>query len=402
MARRNFEFSNSAGDTLAGILEVPASGDIHAAALFAHCFTCTKNIRAAASIAGALAEQGIACLRFDFTGLGESEGDFGRTGFSANVDDLVAAAQALEQELAAPALLVGHSLGGTAVLMAAPRIESCVAVATIGAPGSAAHVMQHFAEGVDEIRTQGHATVNIGGRAFRLQREFVADLESQPETPQLGDLRRALLVMHSPVDNIVSIDHATQIFTAARHPKSFVSLDRADHLLRQREDAAYVAQVIAAWASRYLPEIPVVEEADHEPGVTAVTGAGSFRTEIQAGPHRLVADEPASVGGENTGPTPYGLLSAALAACTSMTLQMYARRKKIALSSAAVTVTHEKIHAKDCDECESEGGRVDQFERQIELNGDLTDAQHKRLLEIADMCPVHRTLHGEIVVRNRE
>ena len=399
MAKRNFLFSNAAGEQLAGVLETPGSGEIRAVALFAHCFTCTKNIRAATYIARALAEQGIACLRFDFTGLGESEGDFGASGFSANVADLVAAARALGETVAAPSLLVGHSLGGTAVLMAAREIESCVAVATLGAPGNAGHVTHHFAEGLDEIRRQGHATVSIGGRPFLLRRQFIDDLEAQPVEPQLADLKRALLVMHSPMDTVVGIDQATEIFSAARHPKSFVSLDRADHLLTNAADAAYAAQVIAAWASRYLP---VTETGaigtDEEPGVTAVTGADGFRTEIQAGPHRLIADEPPGVGGEDSGPTPYGLLSAALAACTSMTLQMYARRKKIALESTAVTVVHEKIHARDCEACETREGRVDRFDKRIRLTGELSDQERARLLEIADMCPVHRTLHSEVAV----
>lgn len=401
MARRAFHFSNAAGEQLAGILELPATGEMRAVALFAHCFTCTKNIRAAAAIGGALARQGIACLRFDFTGLGDSEGDFGATGFSANVADLVAAAGALEQELAAPSLLIGHSLGGTAVLMAARNIDACVAVATIGSPGSAGHVVHLFADGIDEIKTRGQATVDIGGRPFQLRREFIDDLEAQPAEPELGDLKRALLVMHSPVDQVVAIRHATDIFTAARHPKSFVSLDHADHLLTKAEDAAYAANVIAAWAERYLPAPAFEEDSAVEPGVTAVTGSDGFRTEIQAGPHRLLADEPAAVGGDNTGPTPYGLLSAALAACTSMTLQMYARHKKITLDSASVTVTHDRIHAQDCEDCESAAGRVDRFDRRIKLDGQLTGEQRERMLEIADMCPVHRTLHGEILVTGR-
>jgi putative redox protein len=402
MARQNFAFSNDDGEQLAGVLETPADGDIRAVALFAHCFTCTKNIRAAANIAGALAAQGIACLRFDFTGLGESEGDFASSGFSANVADLVAAAQALGDAVGAPSLLVGHSLGGTAVLMAARQIPSCEAVATIGSPGHAGHVMHLLAENVDEIRAHGQATVKIGGRPFQMKQSFLADLEAQPEEPRLADLDRALLVMHSPLDKVVGIDQATAIFGAAKHPKSFVSLDRADHLLSDAGDAAYAAQVIAAWAARYLPDPSGDDAEDETPGVTAVTYAGSFHTEIKAGQHRLLADEPASVGGENTGPTPYGLLSASLAACTTMTLQMYAKRKKLALEAAEVTVEHQKIHAQDCEHCESAAGRIDRFDKRIRLTGELTDEQRKRLLEIADMCPVHRTLHSEVVVATRE
>ena len=398
MGRQTVEFPNAAGEKLAGILETPDGRSPRACALFAHCFTCTKNIRAASQISAALVERGIAVLRFDFTGLGESEGDFGGSGFSGNVDDLVAAAGYLERDWEAPALLVGHSLGGTAVLMAAQRIPSASAVATLGAPSHAAHVQQHFAESVDEIRERGSATVDIGGRPFQLRREFIDDLDDQPVEPRLRDLDKALLVMHSPVDTIVGIDNASEIFASAMHPKSFVSLDKADHLLQKPADSTYAANVIASWAERYLPEETQHTTEANEGEVVAVTGSQGFHTPVQAGPHVLIADEPASVGGEDTGPTPYGLLSAALAACTSMTLQMYARRKKIRLDAARVAVTHRKIHARDCERCESTDGKVDRFTRRISLDGEMTPDQHARMLEIADMCPVHRTLHSEVEI----
>jgi uncharacterized OsmC-like protein/alpha-beta hydrolase superfamily lysophospholipase len=401
MARQSFRFANASGEQLAGILETPGSGDIRAVALFAHCFTCTKNHLAATRIARALADRSIAVLRFDFTGLGESEGEFARSGFSANVDDLVTAARALESRLAAPSLLIGHSLGGTAALMAAPEIESCVAVATIGAPASAAHVIRHLAEGVQSIREHGQVRVDIGGRPFALRREFLDDLEAQPIVPRLETLRRALLIMHSPIDTVVGIDNAAEIFLAARHPKSFISLDRADHLLRDPTDANYAAALIAAWAEHYLPPATIDQSTDREPGVTAVTGNDAFRTSIRAGSHQLIADEPPAAGGHDAGPTPYGLLSAALAACTTMTLQMYARHKKLGLESAAVTVSHEKIHARDCEQCETTEGRIDHFDRRIRLTGELTVEQRTRMLEIADRCPVHRTLHGEVVVSSK-
>ncbi len=398
MARQTVRFPNAAGEHLAGILETPDGRSPRACALFAHCFTCTKNIRAASQISAALVERGIAVLRFDFTGLGESEGDFGGSGFSSNVDDLVAAAEYLEREWEAPALLIGHSLGGTAVLMAAERIASATAVATLGAPAQAAHVQHHFAESVDEIRERGSATVDIGGRPFQLRREFIDDLDAQPVQLRLKDLGKALLVMHSPVDTIVGIDNASEVFASAMHPKSFVSLDRADHLLGEPADAAYAANVIASWAERYLPEETRHTTEANEGEVLAVTGSQGYHTPIQAGPHMLIADEPASVGGEDTGPTPYGLLSASLAACTSMTLQMYARRKKIRLDQARVAVTHQKIHARDCESCESGDGKVDQFRRRIALTGEMTTEQRARMLEIADMCPVHRTLHSEVEI----
>ncbi|MDJ0927018.1 MAG: alpha/beta fold hydrolase [Gammaproteobacteria bacterium] len=398
MSRQNVSFPNAQGEQLAGVLETPATVEPRACALFAHCFTCTKNIRAAIHISRSLVDAGFAVLRFDFTGLGESEGDFGSSGFSANVADLVAAADFLEQHVAPPGLLIGHSLGGLAALYAAPRIESCVAVVTLGAPARADHVQHLFAGGIDEIRAQGEATVEIAGRPFRLSKSFLDDLLVEP--PALQDLNRALLVMHSPVDTIVGIDNASEIFLDARHPKSFVSLDSADHLLGNPQDSAYAAGVIAAWADRYLPATAAAAGRSGET-VTAVTGAGSFRTAIDAAGHSLIADEPASVGGEDTGPTPYGLLSAALAACTSMTLQMYARRKKILLDEAAVSIRHEKIHADDCESCESSSGRIDRFDKEIRLTGELTSEQRARMLEIADMCPVHRTLHSEVEVRSK-
>ncbi len=398
MARLNVNFPNTDGEQLAGILETPV-GEIRACALFAHCFTCTKNIRAAVRISEALVAHGIAVLRFDFTGLGESEGEFGTSGFSSNVEDLIAAADYLQREWQAPALLIGHSLGGTAVLMAADRIPSALAVATLGAPAYAAHVAQHFGESVDEIRERGSATVNIGGRPFQLRREFIDDLEAQPVEPRLRELDKALLVLHSPVDTIVGIDNASDIFAAAMHPKSFISLGQADHLLRKDTDAAYAANMIAAWAEPYLPAADTKIAAESSEGsVTAVTSEDGFRTPIMAGAHPLLADEPVSLGGTDTGPSPYGLLSAALAACTSMTLQMYARRKKINLREAEVAVDHEKIHAKDCESCESSEGRVDKFSRRIRLSGEISAEQRARMLEIADRCPVHRTLHGQVEV----
>jgi putative redox protein len=398
MARLNVNFPNADGEQLAGILDTPA-GEIRACALFAHCFTCTKNIRAAARISEALVAHGIAVLRFDFTGLGESEGEFGASGFSTNVEDLIAAADYLQRDWQAPTLLIGHSLGGTAVLMAADKIPSALAVATLGAPAYAAHVAQHFGESVDEIRERGSATVNIGGRPFQLRREFIDDLEAQPVEPRLRELNKALLVLHSPVDTIVGIDNASDIFAAAIHPKSFISLGKADHLLSKDTDAAYAANMIAAWAEPYLPAADTKSPAENSEGsVIAITSADGFRTPIMAGAHPLLADEPVSFGGTDAGPSPYGLLSAALAACTSMTLQMYARRKKIALREAEVAVDHKKIHAQDCESCESTDGRVDRFNRRIRLSGDINAEQRARMLEIADRCPVHRTLHGKVEV----
>lgn len=392
-------FDNHDGQTLSGILDLPAAAPV-GYALFAHCFTCSKNLKAAGNIARAMSDAGIAVLRFDFTGLGQSEGAFADTNFSSNVEDLHAAVRYLAREHEAPAILVGHSLGGTAVLQAAAQIESAVAVATIGSPSEPSHVARMFSGSEDALREHGEAEINLGGRPFLMKQQFLDDLGKQDLRSSLGSMRKALLIMHAPLDDVVEIDNAAELFTAAKHPKSFISLDNADHLLSQEADSKYAGQVLASWASRYLPAKDRSETLRAAAGeVVARTLAGGFRTEMHAGRHALVADEPSSVGGTDQGPTPYDLLSAALAACTSMTLQMYARHKKIALESATIRVEHDKIHAKDCEDCESDSGKIDEFRRTIALQGDLSDAQRNRMLEIADRCPVHLTLHSETKVR---
>ncbi len=399
MQNLKVEFENPNGKALSGILDLPTEDPV-AYALFAHCFTCSKNLKAAGNIARALNDERIAVLRFDFTGLGQSEGEFADTNFSSNVDDLLAAVEFLEREHDAPSILVGHSLGGTAMLQAAARIESAVAVATIGSPAEPVHVARMFRGHEKDLAEHGEAEVNLGGRPFLVRQQFLDDLERHDVSGSIGSLRKALLIMHAPLDDIVEIDNASALFLAAKHPKSFVSLDSADHLLTDNDDSRYAGEVLAAWASRYLPH------ADHgEPfrvaagEVVARTYTDGFRTDVKAGRHTLVADEPRSVGGTNAGPSPYDLLSAALATCTSMTLHMYAAHKKLDLESATVRVKHGKIHAEDCEDCESDTGRIDEFQRSISLRGNLTDAQTQRVLEIADKCPVHRTLEGEIKVR---
>ena len=404
MAATKVRFEGADGNELVGQVEMPVGAAPKAWALFAHCFTCTRNILAARNISRSLAGRGIAVLRFDFAGLGESDGDFADTNFSSNVADLVAAAEFLGREYEAPRILVGHSLGGTAVLAAAPSIPSSVAVATIGSPSTAGHVA-HLLEGSREaIERDGEAEVRLAGRPFRIRKQFLDDIDNQALPGSLRKLRRALMVFHSPVDDTVHVDNAAEIFTSALHPKSFVSLDQADHLLSNAVDSEYVGSVLSSWAAKYLPEVagddpvPVAPEGE----VVARTGAGGFRTAINAGGHALVADEPKSVGGSDTGPTPYGLLSAALAACTSMTLRMYAAHKKIDLEAATVTVTHDRVHAVDCEDCEQTGAtKLDRFRRTLVLDGDLTDAQRQRMLEIADRCPVHRTLHSEVRVETQ-
>ncbi len=393
-------FENQDGQQLSGVLDLP-DGKPVGFALFAHCFTCSKNLKAVGNIARAMNDAGIAVLRFDFTGLGQSEGEFADTNFSSNVDDLLAAADFLAHEYEAPAILVGHSLGGTAVLQAAAQIDSAVAVATIGSPSEPAHVARMLAGSEDSLRERGEAEVDLGGRPFLVKQQFVDDLHRHDLPSSIGSLRKALLVMHAPLDAVVDIGNASRLFAAAKHPKSFISLDDADHLLSRQRDSRYAGQVLASWASRYL-DVP--KKTGKAPrvvgGVVATTPGNSFRTEVRSGKHRFIADEPKTVGGTDMGPTPYDLLSAALATCTSMTLRMYANHKKLALESATVRVSHNKIHAEDCKDCESDTGKIDEFQRTITLAGDLTDAQRKRMLEIADRCPVHLTLHSETKVRS--
>lgn len=404
MASKTVRFENASGGQLAGHLYTPDAGAPRAYAVFAHCFTCTKNLVASRNIADAMSTEGVATLVFDFTGLGDSEGEFADSNFTTNVEDIVAAADFLEDEYEAPRILVGHSLGGTAVLMAAAHVDSAVAVATIASPAEAGHVSHLLAGSREDIEKAGEAEVLLAGRPFRIKKQFLDDIQGHSVVDSVAKLRKAYLVMHAPLDDTVGVDNASTLFAAARHPKSFVSLDRADHLLMRPDDSRYAGALIAAWAARYLGE-PAAASATPEgaPGaVVATTRAGAFRTEVNAGGHRLVADEPAGVGGEDSGPSPYDFLATALAACTTMTLKMYAEHKKLPLEHVTASVRHEKIHASDCADCESEGkARIDVFERELTIAGDLSDAQRQRMLEIADRCPVHRTLHAETKVRTR-
>jgi putative redox protein len=403
MASQALTFANASGELLAATIDLPVNGKPRGYALFAHCFTCGKDLKALRHISRALTARCIAVLRFDFTGLGASEGEFADTTFSSNVADLVAAARHLEAEYAAPQILVGHSLGGTAVLAAAAQLPSVKAVATIGAPCDAAHVVHHFEEHKAKIEEDGEAEVNLGGRPFRIRKALLDDLAGQSMGEAIHRLGRALLIFHSPVDRVVGIDNATSIYQAALHPKSFVSLDQADHLVSDEADAEYIGTVIAAWASKYVAALGPTwrDETQGEERVIARIGAQGFVTEIDAGGHPLVADEPVALGGCDQGPSPYQLLNAALGACTAMTLRMYAERKQLPLEGVRVRLAHAKVHAKDCADCPQDTSRVDVIEREIELDGDLDDAQRQRLLEIADRCPVHRTLHEAVVVRSR-
>ena len=402
MPSERFDFSNAAGERLAALLDSPIEPP-RAYALFAHCFTCGKDIRAAKRIAEALTALGIAVLRFDFTGLGSSEGEFGNTTFSSNVADLIAAADALRRTRRAPAILIGHSLGGAAVLAAAADVAEARAVVTIAAPCDPAHVVGLFKDRIGEIDTAGGIDVNLAGRAFRISRAFLDDVNQQKLRDRIGALHKALLVFHSPTDDIVGIENATYIFTAAKHPKSFVSLAGADHLLSRRSDATYVANVIRAWAERYLDVVDIGRDLPSEAGVTVQeTRAGRFQQEVRTGRHRFLADEPVDVGGLDSGPGPYDLVLAGLGACTSMTLRLYAERKAVPLDRVTVRLGHSRIHAVDCENCETKEGMIDRIDRVITLAGDLNEEQRIRLIEIADKCPVHRTLTSEIDIRTVE
>lgn len=398
---RPVSFPGAFGTALAARLDSPA-GAPRACAVFAHCFTCSKETKAAATISAALAEHGFAVLRFDFTGLGGSEGDFANTNFSSNVDDLVAAADFLRREHRAPALLVGHSLGGTAMLAAAARIPEAVAVATLGSPFEPEHVLRLLKDSVETIDARGDARVEIAGRDFRIKKQFLDDIRGRKIGGALAQLGKALMVMHSPRDTIVDIDNAAKIFTAARHPKSFVSLDPADHLISRREDALYAGQLLAAWALRYAAPAPEALPAP-QAGTVLVreTREGKFTNQAFVGSHVIRADEPVAAGGLDTGLSPYDLLCASLGACTAMTLRLYADLKSIPLERVSVELKHDKIHAADCAECETREGRIDRIERLIALEGNLEPQHRARLLEIADKCPVHRTLHSEILIRTR-
>ncbi|OLT05868.1 osmotically inducible protein C [Pseudonocardia sp. CNS-004] len=383
---------------MAARLDLPET-EPHAYALFAHCFTCGKDVVAAARIARALTERGIAVLRFDFTGLGGSGGEFGNTHFSSNIADLGRAADHLREYFAAPSILIGHSLGGAAVLAAAHLIPEVRAVATIGAPADPQHVVGLFAEHRARIDQDGDAEVLLAGRTFRVRRELLDDLAAQPQAARIASLGAALLVLHSPTDELVGVDNARRIFDTARHPKSFIALDGADHLLTAPDDAAFVAAVLAPWAARYLPKSAEPTPDAGREGHVVVFGKrpSTLAQHITVGPHHLVADEPVPVG-DDTGPTPYDLLLAALGACTAMTLRLYAQRKHWPLDDVTVSLRHSRIHAEDCANCETQAGMLDRIERVIQLDGDLDDDQRKRLLEIADRCPVHRTLQSEIVI----
>lgn len=402
MKAKEIYFKNKDGESLSGILELPLDAEPAHYAIFAHCFTCSKDIRAARNITFALSQKGFGVLRFDFTGLGESEGEFEDTNFTSNVNDIAAAAEYLSEHYSSPELLVGHSLGGTAVLMAGSQMDSVKAIATIGAPCEPDHVLKLLKEDIEDIRQQGKATVTLAGRDFSVKSQFVEDLEAQGIQRILEDMReKSLLVMHSPQDKTVEVINARAIYEAAHHPKSFVSLDGADHLLSHKEDSLYAGDLIACWVQRYLKPKEPEKDRKSEEQVMARLAEGPFLTEILAGHHHLLADEPEHVGGQDLGPSPYELLTSGLGACTAMTIKMYANRKKWDLNEVVVHLNYDNDYLEDCEKCEDEERKIGRFERIIEIKGELDEKQIKRILAIANKCPVHKTLEQGVTIETR-
>lgn len=400
MSSQKINFQNAEGETLSARLELPVNQHPHTYAIFAHCFTCNKNLTAVRNISRALNMNGIAVLRFDFTGLGESEGEFADTNFTSNIQDLIQAAAYLEKHHQAPKIMIGHSLGGAATVCASKQIESVRAIATIGAPFQPAHVSHLFENSLEEIEENGEAQVMIGGRQLRVKKQFLDDIENQITADHIKNLGKAIAILHSPQDRTVEIENAAKIYHAAHHPKSFITLDGADHLLSKKEDSLYAGEMIATWAKRYI-DIPKAENLKAKKQVAVRLGAEGFTTEVMARKHSLTADEPESVGGNDFGPTPYELVAAGLGACTAMTMQMYARRKKWDLKEVTVQLKHYKDYAEDAADVENQKSKIDHFDREITVEGDLSEEQKQRLLVIADKCPVHRTLHGDVKVESR-
>lgn len=402
MQSQRVEFSNIKGETLSGVLETP-DGNPLGWAIFAHCFTCSKKSLAASRVARGLAARGIGVLRFDFTGLGDSEGEFATSGFSSNVSDLLAASTWMAETGRAPGLMIGHSLGGAAAVVAAGEVDTVRAVATIGAPSDAGHVVEQFKQHVPEIEAEGRAQVNLGGRPFTLSRAFLDDVRAATVLDRVKSLKKPFLILHAPGDDVVGIDNATDLFVAAKHPKSFVSLDNADHLLTGKADADFVTDVLVGWSARYLDvqAVPQSGDAQQNKVVIRETGQnGPYQNEVLIGGRRYFADEPASMGGSDTGPDPYAWVAAGLGACTSITMRMYANRKQWPVDRFTVSVDHEKRHAEDCVDC-GPRDKIDVFTRSIEIEGDLDDEARARILEIADKCPVHRTLEKGSKVETR-
>lgn len=399
MRSNKITFINSQGETLAARLDLPANQDPHNFAIFAHCFTCSKDFSAVRNVSRALASEGFGVLRFDFMGLGGSSGDFSETNFTSNVNDLVSASEFLAKEYRAPSLLVGHSLGGAAAIFAGNEIDSIEAVATIGAPSNPAHVQKQLGNKIDTIRSRGAAEVTLAGRPFTFKKQFLDDLESSSCVQAAKTLDKALLIMHSPQDDTVSIKNAEEIYLAAHHPKSFVTLDGSEHLLIDKENASYVGKIVAGWAARYIPKPEIQEITTTHQVVASLDSEDGFSTLLKLGNHHLKADEPERVGGNDYGPTPYELLAGSLSACTAMTIQMYAKRKEWHIENVEVHTSYSKTYAQDCETCpDDNSAKIDTFHREIKITSQLDERQLQRVLQIADKCPVHKTLHNETQV----
>ena len=398
MKVERIEFTNAEGILLSARLELPVDERPSAYTIFAHCFTCSKDLQAVVNISRSLTQKGMAVLRFDFTGLGESQGEFSDTNFSSNISDLLSAYEHLAKKYKSPQLVIGHSLGGAAVLAAAEHMPEIKAVVTIGAPSTPDHVTHLFNKNLAEIEAEGEADVKIGGRPFKIKKQFLRDINQTTQSKKIATLNRALLVLHSPQDAIVGIENAREIYEQAHHPKSYISLDGADHLLSKKSDSVYAGNLISSWAARYV-SLEKTQTLETEQQVSVRTGEKEYVTEVKTENHYLLADEPLSLGGTDLGPTPYDLLVAALGTCTSITLRMYANHKKLNLKEVRVHLQHSKEHKEDCENADSNESKIDHINREIELIGNLTQEEKDRLLEIADKCPVHRTLHSEVVIK---
>ena len=394
-----FSFENASGLQLAAIVDLPIL-PIKYFALYAHCFSCGKDILVAARIARSLAAKGIAVMRFDFTGIGSSEGSFEESNFTNNCLDIVAATEYMRQHYQAPRLLIGHSLGGTAMLNAAEHIPEAAAIVSIAAPASPDHVLSHFESEVDKLEKQEKVDIELANKTLTISRDFVADLKQHSLLEKISQLRKALLIFHSPIDNIVSINEASKIFVAAKHPKSFISLDKADHLITEKKDIEYIAEAINAWALRYIDadiaEVPKIDSGE----VLVGEGNNNFLREVASDDHAWFSDEPIAVGGDNLGPDPYEQLLSSLGTCTSMTLRMYVNHKGWQVDDIQVELKHSRQHIQDCEQPDKKLCKIELIEKLITITGQLDEKQLKRLTEVADRCPVHKTLLGEIKIQS--
>lgn len=399
MRTEKFTFRNRQGIELSAKLSLPVNRKPVSFALFAHCFTCGKDLTSAKMISDSLTQAGFGVVQFDFTGIGSSDGEFHETNFTTNISDLVDAADHMRAEMKAPSLLIGHSLGGAAVIYAAGELEYVKAVATIGAPSSPSHLKKLFKNKEDSIRNEGSAEISIGGRHFMISKQFIEDLETRDLPSFLRKMRKPVLILHSPQDVIVEIENARSLYKAAWHPKSFLSMDGADHLLSDKKDAAYAGEMISGWAGRYIEYVE--KEIPHSENQVLAFNDEDYTVEIQAGNHHLRADEPTSVGGNDFGPDPYGLLLSALGSCTAMTIRMYANRKGWDLDSVSVHLDHSKVYNEDCDGCERSTSKIDKIEKQISITGNLDEKQVNRMLEISEKCPVHKTLNNTVIIETK-